>query len=293
MRFLVIGDWGRRGSPEQLRVAEAMAWVARDRPCDFVATTGDNFYDDGVSGLEDPHWRESFEGVYDFRALDIPWLVTLGNHDHHGDTDAQIAYTLRSTRWTLPARYHQQHIASAVTSAHLLFLDTTPMMSRYRRGGVEELPGVDELDVRAQIHWLERSLEASDDEWRIVFGHHPILSGSSFHGSSSELGSQILEVLQRHEVHAYVCGHEHDLQHLEEDGMLHLLSGGGGSEPRTTGALDSTVFAAESLGFLLVELDAFEATLRFYDDDAKELHVAKRQRTPLPPAREAQPLLTR
>lgn len=277
MRFLVTGDWGRKGSVEQRSIARAMRSIVRAFPCDFIATTGDNFYDDGVANLDDPHWRESFEDIYDAPELQIPWLVTLGNHDHHGNVDAQVAYSARSARWTLEGNYSSRFVEGAGGAARLVFLDTTPMLARYRRGGVEELPGVEEIDPRLQLDWLEQRLAEDppcDDAWTFVFGHHPIHSGSSFHGSSRELGGRLASILTDNEVDAYICGHEHDLQHLVSDGIQHFVSGGGGSVPRECGQIDRSLFAASSLGVLLVEVERDSARWCFFDEDATPLYSA-------------------
>jgi hypothetical protein len=35
----------------------------------------------------------------------IPWYIVLGNHDHYGDVDMQIAYTQKSERWECPSQW--------------------------------------------------------------------------------------------------------------------------------------------------------------------------------------------
>ena len=64
--FLVVGDWGRQGRHNQSVVAAAMARTAAARhlPLSFVVSTGDNFYESGLSSAEDPQFAESFADVY-------------------------------------------------------------------------------------------------------------------------------------------------------------------------------------------------------------------------------------
>src|SRR5690242_16614585 len=74
--FFVIGDWGRRGSPNQKVVAFQMnEWAKKEHP-KFILAAGDNFYDTGVSDVNDSHWTQSFENVYSETPLStIPWYV--------------------------------------------------------------------------------------------------------------------------------------------------------------------------------------------------------------------------
>lgn len=42
---------------------------------DFVISTGDNFYDDGLTDIHDPLFLESFQKVYDANSLQKPWYT--------------------------------------------------------------------------------------------------------------------------------------------------------------------------------------------------------------------------
>jgi acid phosphatase len=153
--------------------------------------------------------------VYTATHLAVPWYPVLGNHDYRGSVDAQAAYARRNRRWRMPARTYacRFDVAPGVT-ALFACLDTTPFIDRYHPGGSEYTPAVGGVDTEAQLAWLERVLGRSDDAWRVVVGHHPVLSGSPFHGAASEFADRLRPLLEAHGVHAYLCGHERDLQHL-------------------------------------------------------------------------------
>ncbi len=273
--LLAIGDWGRRGSVEQRAVAEGMARAARRLRPRLVLTTGDNFYDDGVCDLEDAHWHESFEAVYADSALQMPWHPVLGNHDYRGSVAAQIAYTHRSGRWMLPARYYT--VARRIDARHhaqFFFLDTTPFLDVYRPGGAEHTPGVKGQCPEAQLRWLGGALAASESAWKIVVGHHPIRSGSPFHGDAPELQERLAPLLRAGGADVYLCGHEHDLQHLTgEDGLHHVITGAG-SECRETGRCAATRFSQGALGFASLTLHARSLRLRFHDAEGRVLYRA-------------------
>jgi len=105
LTFLAVGDWGRHGKGNQQLVADRMGETAMEIGAQYVVSTGDNFYENGVTGIDDPSWQSSFENVYRAPSLQVPWYATLGNHDYRGDSQAQIAYSKRKGRWTMPARW--------------------------------------------------------------------------------------------------------------------------------------------------------------------------------------------
>ncbi len=105
LNFLAVGDWGREGDFHQRDVASRMGESAAALGARFVISVGDNFYEDGVAGIDDPAWEKSFERVYDAPSLQVPWWIALGNHDYHGNAQAQLDYSAKSRRWRLPARW--------------------------------------------------------------------------------------------------------------------------------------------------------------------------------------------
>ena len=287
LELLVLGDWGRGGTEAQRAVAEGMAKVAESHDAAAVLTTGDNFYDDGVRDLADAHWIKSFEDVYTHDALQVPWWPTLGNHDHRGRVDAQIAYSRRDRRWNLPQAYHSRlSVTPDGTRVQTLFLDTAPFVGLCRSGGAERIPGIERYDTDRQLAWVERRLAETQADWRIVVGHHPIHSGSPYHGGAVELQERLLPLLRAGGVHLYLAGHEHDQQHLV-DGDLHLVVTGAAAERRPTGRHEKTVFCDDGLGFASLGIDRDALRVRLHSSGGRLLHhttiqadAGRRQRRP-------------
>lgn len=279
LSFLAVGDWGRRGTEAQRAVAQGMARAARRLGSAFVLTTGDNFYENGVESTDDAHWQESFEAVYgDALPQDTPWYAALGNHDYRGSVAAQIAYARQSDRWHLPARFYTfPLLVGAEMRAQFFVLDTTPFLSCYRPGGSEPTAGVSGQDPDRQLVWLRRALAASTAPWKIVVGHHPVLNGSPFHGPSDELRSMLQPLLEEHGVQLYLCGHEHDLQHLQHRGVHYVVSGAG-AECRATGASAETCFSQAALGFAALTLTPRALHVRLCDETARVLHHTQIER---------------
>jgi acid phosphatase len=271
--FLLVGDWGRNGEPDQVAVATQMSRAAERMKAGFVISVGDNFYEDGVKSVTDPHWQNSFEKVYAAPSLQVPWWVALGNHDYHGNCEAQIEYHKISSRWNLPARYFtRSEKMDANNAVDFFHLDTTPM-AKPEAGEQAFHRNLKSQDVPKQLAWLAAALAASTASWKIVIGHHPIYSGG-VHGDTPYLIKHILPLLEKHGVQVYFNGHDHDLQHLQA-GKINLFCTGGGSKPRV--ALQHTArtkFGLGCSGFIAASLAADKLQVQMIDDAGKVLYSA-------------------
>ena len=133
LRFIVFGDWGRNGEDNQKEVAAEMGIVAKKFKPEFIVSTGDNIYPNGVRSTMDYGWIASFENIYTAHSLQTDWYVVLGNHDYGGDPQAEIDYSKVDRRWNMPARYYSKifYIGDDSTQGVLLvFIDTTPLAIR-------------------------------------------------------------------------------------------------------------------------------------------------------------------
>lgn len=259
VKFIALGDWGRRGFYYQTEVAEQMGVVAGSVDADFIATTGDNFYPSGVGSVYDAHWRESFEEVYDDAALFLPWYPTLGNHDYRGSIEAQVAYSEVSARWKMPAPYYAfTREIDDTTRAQFVFIDT-PLLVPER---VEAVPA-QQAAARRQLAWIDSTLASTNAQWKIVVGHHPLYSAGK-HGNDSLLTSMLRPILEGRGVQLYLAGHDHNLQYLETEDLDQVVTGGG-SRLRKVGANRLAVFAITRPGFALVSLAAEQILVQFVD----------------------------
>jgi acid phosphatase len=274
--FLAIGDWGMKGKRSQRLVAQAMGQAATAANARFVLAAGDNFYPAGVRSADDPHWKVSFEDVYTTPSLQVPWYAALGNHDYRGKPSAQLEYARTSSRWRMPSRYYAfSQEAAPGAQIDVFVLDTSPMVvdanetfARLRNGRIS-VP-----DDTPQFAWLEERLDRSTADWKIVVGHHPIYSGGR-HGNSKRLETRLAPMLERYGVQAYVCGHDHALQHIRGDRTHHICSGSGAAASQVS-AGERTVYAAAVVGFAQFDLAPGAPVMRFTfkGADGATLHQA-------------------
>eukprot|EP00947_MAST-08B_sp_MAST-8B-sp1_P006084 g6084.t1 len=253
--FLVVGDFGRMGSYEQLNTAAEMALAADQTDAPFVISTGDNIYPMGVTSVNDPQFLESWKTVYTDPALQRQWYMVLGNHDARGNCDAQIEYAQKDPVWYMPSRYYSVTLrAPGGGDVLLVFLETNSFVkAAYVAKHPEMKPCLDGGDpVSKQLAWLNRTLAAAGPQTtKIVVGHHPVYSGGK-HADTPEL-QVLVPIFQRHGVLAYLCGHDHNMQHIARDGLQYLVSGAG-SKVRGVSKELGTKFASAESGFLFVSL---------------------------------------
>lgn len=274
LTFFVIGDWGHMGNPEQQVVSMQMnEWAQKERP-DFIVSTGDNFYFVGVQNLEDPHWQSSFEQVYAGRFLrNVPWYVTLGNHDYLGQPQVEVQYSAESERWKLPSNYHTTLIPIPHGgNLRLIFIDTSPLeRSYYSSPGMAEK--VSTQDTTRQLRWLDSLTSLTDAQWKIVFGHHPVYTGGRHRVDPNSVRSLVEPIFKRNKVDIYFCGHDHDLQYIRKaDQVTSYFISGAGSATTPVTKIEGTQFAESQLGFVTVTLLAGKLTVKFVNYKGQVLY---------------------
>ncbi|XP_051115859.1 purple acid phosphatase 8-like [Andrographis paniculata] len=279
--FLVVGDWGRKGHYNQSRVASQMGRVGEELEIDFVVSTGDNFYDDGLKSEDDAAFLQSYSKIYTARALqEKPWFSVLGNHDYRGDVLAQLSPALRriDSRWLCLRSF----VVDADV-AELFFVDTTPFVSKYftdTKDHKYDWRGVLPLNtyIAPLLKDLDSALRESNAKWKILVGHHPIRS-VGHHGDTQELIDQLLPILEANNVDLYVNGHDHCLEHIKDtkSGIHYLTSGGGSKAWRGGFDIETELrgglkFYHDGQGFMSVYATLFHIEVAFYDVSATILH---------------------
>ncbi len=263
--FLTLGDWGRNGHFYQNDVAKWMDVASYQLDAEFIATTGDNFYDNGIASVNDPYWISSYEAIYHQPHLFIDWHPVLGNHDYRGNWQAQIDYSRKSRRWQMPAQYYSKTLTlEDGNTALVLFIDTSPLNPDYAHE--EKYQEAYSQGTSAQLEWINNTLAESKHSWKIVIGHHPLYSSGKRYGKTDAIKDVLEPILHKHAVDVYIAGHEHDLQHNQLPGekLVHIVSGGG-SEVRPVGQYPFTQFAKSTGGFVAVSLNQAILTLHFID----------------------------
>ncbi|HZL34793.1 MAG TPA: metallophosphoesterase [Tepidisphaeraceae bacterium] len=263
LNVLAMGDWGE-GKPAQKKVADTMAGYVRAEHAPFAAllSAGDNFYVP-LAGVDDPAWQTLFEKMYDAKTLDFPFYAALGNHDYDQDKyKVELAYAKQhpESRWKMPARWYRVDLPAKKPLLTAIMLDS-------------DHDNLTAAQWARQREWLADELAGPRAAWTICCAHHPLFSN----GIASDNG--ILQhdwgsLFKKYDVDIYLCGHEHNLQHLEIPGWKtsFVLAGGGGAHQHPMIRDNRGPFSRSIYGFVHFDFTPEQVTVRYIGSDGTVLH---------------------
>ena len=239
LRFVSLSDWGiEEDKPHAVGIAKAL--LDRKDEFDLIFAGGDNFYDDGVIGLEDFRWLTTWFYRFKVPELNLPWLAVLGNHDYRGNIDSQMQYgkslEYGAPYWFMPNNYYSLSVKQNVS-------DTTPLKMLF----------VDTEDVEPiQLTWIRDQLAADENTTKLGLGHTHIYSSGTRGDNPWYPAKYLNDAFVDGGVKAYICGHEHDMQYLQRHGIDYFLTGGGGGGLRPKnifGSKAKEVFWSKTFGY--------------------------------------------
>ncbi|MCO5573604.1 hypothetical protein L7F22_027376 [Adiantum nelumboides] len=170
-----------------------MGKVGQDLGIEFVVSVGDNFYNSGLTGVNDSAFTESFTDIYTASSLQTLWYAVLGNHDYRGDTLAQLSAEIaqRDPRWICRRQFQlsfplcnetdARHNGACTETVDMFFFNTTPFVDSYWENTTTKhydwrglAPRAEQL--QSQLQDLDLDLQASHNQehresWRHVRAH--------------------------------------------------------------------------------------------------------------------------
>lgn len=257
VKFFTFGDWGS-GNQDQKNVAEVTKKICKELGCDFGLLLGDNFYESGVSSTEDPLWKSRFQDIY--QGLNMPFYVALGNHDWRGNSQAQVDYSKKDSRWKMPAFYYSVKYPTQNPLVEIFVLNSN------------------DFNAESQ-HWLKKTLDESTAKWKMLAFHHPILNTGTKHPPDQKKMWPILKPIVCKKIDLILAGHEHIFAQLQADpNECHydqIIIGTGGKElygVTTPHPMTKLIAADASFGVAWFEVSATKNTLKFFHTNGKETY---------------------
>jgi hypothetical protein len=249
VRFAVIGDNGTGKAPQYelgTRLAEARAGF----PFAFVVMVGDNLY-----GSQTPaDFASKFERPYaSLLQAGVPFYAALGNHDDPSSRNYG-SFNMGGERYYTfvqgPVRF--------------VVCDTNVM-------------------DKPQLAWIDATLQAAREPWKIAVFHHPLYSDGVRHGSNLEMRALLEPLLVRHGVSVVFAGHDHFYQRTKpQRGITHFVEGSSG-QLRKDGVKPTAMSAAafaDDLTFMLVEIAGDRLTFQTIARDGRIVDAGELPRNP-------------
>jgi 3',5'-cyclic AMP phosphodiesterase CpdA len=278
--FIVANDLGRNGYYDQKTIAEAMGNWAVDNDLEFVAAAGDVHHFNGVASVNDPLWMTNFEMIYSHPELMLDWYATLGNHEYRGSTQACLDYSKISRRWIMPSRYYTtvKEIDDS-TSMRLVFIDTAPLIAKYRKDSLT-YPDACKQDDKAQLHFIDSVLASSTETWKVVIGHHPIYAYTTKDSSErADMQERVDPILRKHKVDLYFCGHIHNFQHIKmSDSPVDYIVNSSASLSRSVKETTGTQFCSDKSGFSICSVTNKTLSFTFVDAMGESIYNYKKEK---------------
>ncbi len=275
INIYMANDLGRNGYYEQKPIAEIMGTMAETIGPECVIAAGDVHHFNGVASVNDPLWMTNYETIYSHPELMLDWFPILGNHEYRGNTQAVLDYSAISRRWMMQGRYYTRVFNEDGTTVRVVFIDTTPLISKYREES-DKYPDACKQDVDAQLAWLDQTLREAKEDWVIVVGHHPIYAETPKDDvERADMQRQLLPILHRYgNVDIYACGHIHNFQHIRMDGdNIDYVVNSSASLARKVNATTGTVFCSPEEGFSIFAASKNELKMHMVDATGTVIHT--------------------
>ena len=239
LRFHLVGDYGQLVNtsdtvsralpaiPVEL-VANQMANRSLTYPIDFIATTGDNVYPNGMIDIFD---HTQFQLMYEYfnkpGLSGRPWYPVLGNHDCE-NTPPMLEITNVYPMWNMPSDYYSLTVElDNSATAVLIFLNGCTL-------ACELLPGQTLLDycdynftdteINTQYQWLEGVLQDATNQgatWIMGFIHMPPFgagvgntTNGAIIGDDEALKLRLYPLLEQYNADLLFAGHNHLSEYL-------------------------------------------------------------------------------
>jgi predicted phosphodiesterase len=202
LQFAVIGD-----SRDGEKVYTLLLKDIVERKPNFLIHLGDM-----IPHPRETEWQAFFEIS---KQINLPFFPVAGNHDVGTNTHGMEMYR---KQFSLPEG--KTYYVFRAGSILFVILDSEEVQGRI---------------VKEQRSWLENTLSSSQETFKFVFLHRPLFPPKNSLKTGHALDKYPLErddlhrLFVRTRVKAVFTGDDHRYARTEKDGILYLISGGGGA----------------------------------------------------------------
>jgi 3',5'-cyclic AMP phosphodiesterase CpdA len=205
--FVVLGD-NRSGDDTYRKIVS----LAMERKPDFIINTGDMITKPGNKNDWKNFWALS-------KPITVPYFLTVGNHD----ANPKIPLSEKTFKAQVDLPGNELYYLFVAGNSLFIVLDSY-------------MDDQEKRIIGEQFKWFETVLANSTQKHKFVFLHHPLYTdlGKGHHAHDSldrypESRDRLESLFVKHKVDAVFVGHEHYYQRRMVDGIVHVITGGGGA----------------------------------------------------------------
>ena len=240
--------------------------------CEAIAAAGKGAFLVSPGDIDPP--EPVLETIREVLGRDYPWYPVVGNHEQNAKGDMawlrDYAKNLPNLVRRGPENGEETTYSFDYQNAHFIVLN------EYYDGKSDTKA---DGDITAPLlAWIKKDLEANTRPFIFVFGHEPILAIQDYdNGMLRHRGDSLdahpanshrfQQLLRKHKVTAYLCGHTHSCSFANINGIWQLDVGHcrGAGETR------------EASSFLKILVGKKSAKVEFYRDDSNggAYHLAR------------------
>ena len=277
VRLIVFSDLnGPYRSTDYIREVQDAVTMLPDWQPDLVLCSGDmvagqllSLTTHEIQAMWAGFDRHVFQPI---RQANLPYIFTLGNHD--ASSAMQNGSYVFGLERDLAAEYWAAHPS---LGAEIVDGSGFPFYYSALHNQIFYLiwDASSSRIAPEQLAWAEQSLAsdvAQQAKLRLVIGHLPLYAISQGRDRAGEFldnADQVRSLLERHQVHTYICGHHHAYYPARVGNLEVLHCGALGSGPRTW--LDSTATAMHTLTVVDVNLAEGSTVYTTYNMTTREV----------------------
>ena len=205
--FVVLGDT-RSGD----NIYKKIVSLAMERKPDFIVNTGDMIVKPGNKDQWANFWEMS-------KPITVPYFLTVGNHDAH----PKVLLSEKTYKQEVDLPGNELYYSFVAGNSRFIVLDSC-------------LDDEEKKITGEQFKWLEAVLLNSTQKHKFIFLHHPLYTdlGKGHHAHDSidkypESRDRLEALMAKYKVDAVFAGHEHYYERRTVDGIIHIITGGGGA----------------------------------------------------------------
>jgi predicted phosphodiesterase len=205
-----------------------------------VFNTGDLVTD----GWDKEQWNVFNEITGEIRAK-APYYPVAGNHEYNSD--------LYYDNFELPN--NEKWYSVDIGNIHFIALDTNWHIFKYSD----------------QYDWLEEDLKNVDPgiKFKVVILHHPPFSSGTHPEDEKRLRESIVPLFEKYRVDLVFCGHEHSYERLYHNGIIYIITGGGGAPLYGQGRVTDKSAVFKSIHhFCLLHVQNNRLAVKVFDPDS-------------------------